>query len=86
MGSASIIPNFLANKIALEIIGGTAVMQLVFTQIFNKFFNTVPLSVGMWIKVIGLAACIIVIDEVVKFVLRLASRNANDEEGVKVNA
>ena len=86
MGKASIIPNFLANKIALQIIGGTAAMQLVFTQVFNKFFNTVPLGVGMWIKVIGLAAGIIVIDEVVKFVLRLVSGNANAEEGVKVNA
>ena len=86
MGSTSIIPNFLANKIALEIIGGTAVMQLIFTQVFNKFFNTVPLSVGMWGKVIALAACIIVIDEVVKFVLRLVSGNANAEEGAKANA
>lgn len=86
MGMASIVPNFLANKLALQIIGGTAVCQLVFTQIFNKFFNTVPLSVSMWIKVIATAACIIVVNEVVKFVIRLVKGSKQAEEGVSANA
>ena len=70
-GTESILPNLFNNKIALQIIGITAVVQVIFTQIFNKFFNSVPLSIVMWGKVIGLAFMIIVVNEVVKFVLRL---------------
>ena len=86
LGAASIIPNFLSNKMAFQIIGGTAAVQLVFTQIFNKFFNTVPLSVGMWCKVILTAACIIVINEVAKFVIRLVTRAKSAEQGAEANA
>ncbi|MGN0143552.1 MAG: calcium-translocating P-type ATPase, PMCA-type [Clostridium sp.] len=70
-GTESILPNLFNNKIALQIIGITAVAQVIFTQVFNKFFNSVPLSIVMWGKVIGLAFMIIVVNEVVKFVLRL---------------
>ena len=86
IGPGSIIPRFLANKIALQIIGGTAVAQLVFTQVFTKFFNTVALSVGMWVKVILAAACIIVINEIGKAVIRLVTGNKAAEEGVRANA
>ena len=70
-GTDSIIPNLFKNKIALKIIGVTAIVQVFFTQIFNKFFDSVPLSIAMWGKVIGLSFMIIVINEVIKFVLRL---------------
>ena len=70
-GTDSIFPNLFKNKLALQIIGVTAIAQVFFTQIFNKFFDSVPLSIAMWAKVIGLAFMIIVINEVVKFVLRL---------------
>ena len=86
MGAGSIIPNFLANKMAFQIIGGTAAVQLVFTQVFNQFFNTVPLSVDMWCKVIGAAACIIIINEVSKFVVRLVTGRKQAEEGISANA
>ncbi|MBE6024802.1 MAG: calcium-translocating P-type ATPase, PMCA-type [Cellulosilyticum sp.] len=86
LGAKSIIPNFLANKVALQIIAGTAVMQLLFTQVFNKFFNTVALSVATWGKVIMMAASIVVINEVGKFVIRLVTGNQKAQEGTKASA
>jgi len=74
-GADSIIPNFTKNTIALEIIGTTAVAQVIFTQVFTRFFNSVALSPLMWFKVIGLAFVIIVVNEVVKFALRLIKRH-----------
>ena len=85
-GASSIIPHFTANNIALKIIGGTAVAQLIFTQVFQSFFNTVALSATMWVKIILTASLIVVINEVGKFVIRLVTGNKQAEEGVKVNA
>ncbi|MBE6050924.1 MAG: calcium-translocating P-type ATPase, PMCA-type [Clostridium sp.] len=70
-GTDSIIPNFTKNKTALIIIGITAVAQFVFTEVFSKFFDSVPLSLAMWGKVILLAFMVIVVNEFVKLVLRL---------------
>ncbi|SFU39555.1 Ca2+-transporting ATPase [Clostridium sp. DSM 8431] len=70
-GTNSIFKNLFKNKTALVVIGFTAIAQLIFTEVFSKFFDSVALSAVMWIKVILLSACIIVVNEVVKFVCRL---------------
>lgn len=83
----SIIPNLTKNKLALQIIGITAVAQIFFTQVFRDFFNAVPLSVMEWIKIIALSFTVIIVDEVVKFVFRLLKKeNKNDENMPKVEA
>ena len=69
-GTDSIIPNFMKNKLAIKVILLTGAMQILFTQIFNAFFNSVPLSFIMWIKVLALASMIIVVNELVKCILR----------------
>ena len=84
VGAKSIIPNFFSNKMAIQVIGITAVAQLLFTQIFNTFFNTVPLSGIMWLKIIGTASLIIVINEIGKAVIRLMSGNKTAQEGEKL--
>ena len=70
-GTDSIFKNFTKNKTALLIITVTAVAQFIFTELFSGFFNAVSLSLVMWGKVILLAFMIIVVNEVVKFVLRM---------------
>lgn len=70
-GTDSIFKNFTKNKTALLIIAITAVAQFIFTELFSGFFNAVSLSLVMWGKVILLAFMIIVVNEVVKFVLRM---------------
>ena len=70
-GLNSIIPNFFKNKLALEIISITAIVQIIFTQVFRTFFNSVPLSIQMWIKILILSSMVLVLNEVVKLVLRI---------------
>lgn len=67
----SIIPNFFKNKVALEIIGITGIAQILLTQIFTDFFSSVPLDLMTWIKIILASFSIIVINEVVKIVIKL---------------
>lgn len=86
IGARSIIPNFLANKTALQIISITAIAQLLFTQVFNTFFNTVPLSMTMWLKIILTAALIVVINEIGKAIIRLVLGNKVTEKETKIEA
>ncbi len=69
-GVDSIIPNFLKNAIAIRTIVITGIAQIVFTQVFTTFFSSVALSLFMWIKVLGLSCLIVMINELVKFILR----------------
>lgn len=69
-GLNSIIPNFFKNKLALEIIFVTGVVQILFTQIFRAFFNSVALDISMWVKILLLSSMVLVLNEVVKFILR----------------
>jgi len=69
-GTDSIIPNITKNSIFLKIITITAVAQIFVTEVFSKFFNAVPLSITMWLKIIVLASLIIVVNEVVKLVMK----------------
>lgn len=69
-GTDSIIHNFLKNTIAIRTIIITGIAQIVFTQVFTTFFSSVALSLFMWIKVLGLSCLIVVINELVKFILR----------------
>ncbi len=75
-GTGSILPNFFKNKLVLRIIIFTAAMQVIITQCFGKFFNTVPLSIAMWIKIIACASLIVIGNEVIKCFLRAAKRSA----------
>ena len=73
-GIDSIVPNFSKNTIAIKVICITGVAQIIFTQVFTSFFSSVELSPLMWIKVLGLAFMVIIVNEVVKLVLRLVKR------------
>ena len=71
MGVRSIIPHFTVNKLAIEVILITAIVQIIFTEAFPAFFNTVRLDLFMWVKIVGVGIGVIIIDEIVKAVLRL---------------
>lgn len=68
-GTSSIFPNFTKNTLALKIIALTGILQVVMIQYGSKFFNATPLSLMMWVKVIGASSLVVVINEVVKFLL-----------------
>ncbi len=67
----STIPNFFKNKLALQVIFITSVMQILFTQVFKSFFNSVSLGVDMWIKIILLASTVLILNEILKLILRV---------------
>jgi len=69
-GTDSIFPNLIKNSIFLKIISITAVSQIVITEVFSKFFNAVSLSGAMWLKIIVLSSLVIVLNEVVKLIIR----------------
>lgn len=78
-GLNSILPYFPKNTIAIKIIAVTGAAQILITQMFSKFFNAVPLSLTMWIKVIAFSAVVIVVNEVVKCALRLLIKENEGE-------
>lgn len=84
-GLDSIIHNFTKNTLAFKIIGTTAVVQIIVTQVFSGFFNAMPLSTTMWIKVIGLASLIIVVNEVVKAILRQFYKDRDNIDMIKIH-
>jgi len=69
-GTDSILPNIAKNSIFLKVISATAATQILVTTVFADFFNAVPLSVTMWLKIIALASLIIVVNEVAKLIMR----------------
>ncbi|MBU3181762.1 calcium-translocating P-type ATPase, PMCA-type [Clostridium psychrophilum] len=69
-GTDSIFPNITKNTIFLKIISITAVVQIIITEVFSKFFNAVSLSVTMWLKVIVVSLFVIVVNEVVKLIIK----------------
>lgn len=83
-GLDSIVKHFGDNKIALQIISITAVAQILVTQFLSGFFNSVPLSLNLWVKVIALAAMIIVINELVKFIGRIVlKKKVKDQDSLQ---
>lgn len=70
-GTDSIFPHLKDNNIALKIIGVTAAVQIFITEAFSGFFNAVSLSPVMWLKVIAASSLVIVINELVKSILRI---------------
>lgn len=67
---SSIFKHFFKNKIMLITVGCTFVLQVLIIQYAGAFFNTVPLELSMWIKLICIAASVIVLSELFKLVVR----------------
>ncbi|GIM28529.1 calcium-translocating P-type ATPase, PMCA-type [Clostridium polyendosporum] len=70
----SIFPNLLSNKVMLYSVGGTFIIQILVVQFAGKIFSTVPLEIGLWIKIILLSSTIILYSEFVKMIKKGFSR------------
>lgn len=75
-GTKSIFPNFKNNKIAIQVILGTMILQVILTETCKGFFNAVSLSTFMWVKIILLSTSVIAVSELVKLVKYL-NKNKN---------
>ena len=69
-GLVSIGANFFKNKIALLILVLTLLIQIVVTQYASGFFDTVPLTLQMWIRILIVGASVVLFNELVKYVIR----------------
>lgn len=74
-GLNSIIPNLTKNTIALKVILGTGIAQIIFMELYNNFFNTVHLSPILWMKIIIMASSVVWINEIFKFLLSKPKKN-----------
>ena len=67
-GLDSVFPNFLKNKVALLLIGGAGLVQILLVQVAGSWFNTVPLSAETWAIVIAYTFSIIIVSEIFKLI------------------
>jgi len=70
LGDDSVFSNLSNNKSMVLIVGATFVLQIFITQFGGELFRTSPLSIEMWLKVIGYSFSVIVFSEAIKFIKR----------------
>jgi len=82
-GITSITENFFKNKTALAMLTGTLFLQIVATQFASRFFDAVPMSINLWIRIILTGSSVVLFSELVKFVIRKMNgrREKKKEEG-----
>lgn len=72
----SVFSNFFSNRLMLLVFGLTFMLQVVITQFGGILYNTVPLSLSMWIKIVTLGLSVIVVSETFKLIKRKLSKTA----------
>ena len=73
LSDQSILKHLSKNKLMLLVFGLTFMLQVVITQFGGAVYNTVPLPIDMWIKIIGLGSTVIIASELFKFIKRLGA-------------
>jgi len=85
-GITSIKENFFKNKAALAMLMGTLILQVVATQFASGFFDAVPLSVNMWIRIILTGSTVVVFSELLKLTIRNANAKRKEkQEGMRAS-
>lgn len=74
LGNESIFPRLFKNRLMLIAFVVAFALQVLITQFGGAVFDTVPLDVLSWLKVVGVALSVIVLDELVRLVRRAARR------------
>ena len=59
--------NLMNNKLMLGVFLLVLIIQIIITQIGGAVFETVPLSMGLWGKILGVSCSVIVLDEIKLF-------------------
>jgi Ca2+-transporting ATPase len=74
LGNESIFTNLLNNKPMLIMMSGTFVLQILITQFGGELFKTSPLSIVMWLKIIGYTFSVIVFSEILHLSRRIIKK------------
>lgn len=80
LGSESIIQYGLKNKQLLGGLALTFILQVIITQYGGVVFNTVPLNINMWLKILGTATTVIIFDEAYRWIERCLSKHNNEQK------
>lgn len=70
----SVFVNFGKNRLMLLVFGLTFLLQVIITQSGGVFYNTVPLSLLMWVRIVGLGISVVAVSEIIKLVKRKTIR------------
>lgn len=73
-GLDSVTPNFIKNKLAVQVIVFTMIAQIILSIIFKDFFDVVILDASLWLKIILVSSTVVILNEIVKFILRSIKR------------
>lgn len=79
-GLDSILPSFTKNKLAIKVILFTMIAQVSLSILFKDFFNVVSISPKLWIEVIFLGATVVIVNEIVKFIVRRVLKVKNHNQ------
>ena len=74
LGNTSIFKNMIQNKMMLVVFALTFLLQFVITQFGGMFFDTVPLSFEVWLKIIWVGISVIVFFEIIKLTVKIANK------------
>jgi len=69
-GVTSVTENFFKNKTALVMLTGTLILQVVATQFASGFFDAVPMTFNLWVRIIMAGSSVVLFSELVKLILR----------------
>ena len=69
-GLKSIFPTLGSNKLMLAVMAVTFGLQIIITQLGGAVFNTVPLGVTDWLKIVLAALTVVLFTEFYKLLLR----------------
>lgn len=69
----SVFASVGGNKPMLFVFGAAFLLHILVSQVFCGFFGTTPLGVGVWLKIVGTAAGIVIFSEIYKAVYRFFS-------------
>lgn len=71
LSDKSIFANLAKNRLMLLVFGITFLLQVLITQFGGAIYNTVPLPLNMWLKIIALGSTVILSSEIFKLIKRL---------------
>ena len=78
LSNTSIFKNFLKNRMMLIVFALIFALQVLIVQIGCNVFKTVPLTLGIWLKIIGIAFTVVLVSELIKLIKRILMKVINE--------
>lgn len=75
LSNTSIFKNLLKNRMMVIVFVFTFALQVLIVQVGGVVFNTVPLTLDIWLKTIALGFSVVLASELFKLIKRLFSKN-----------